>query len=231
LRAGPCGSGVIVEATTSQQGEEPMMTTTAGRHGLTGGILAGLGLLAATAAVAGLATFGNFTDSTTPSQTSLSSGVLSIRVSVPGGAPRGIPLNTTGFVPGASITGLLNLDNDGTVPLSSIRLATTATTSNALVTDPTNGLQLTLQECSRRWTVGGTTDDPTYTCDQTQRTLYSGRVISTAVLPSPDSLAPGGTDNLVYTVSLPATAGDSFQGLTTGVTLAFAAAQAPGSAH
>jgi hypothetical protein len=206
-------------------------TTAGGRRGLTGRLLALLGLLSTTAAVAGLATFGNFTDSTPATTTSLSSGVLSIKVSVPGGAPRGIPLNTTGFLPGQSLTGLLNLDNDGDLALASVRLATTATASNALVTDRTNGLQLTLEQCSRRWTVGGTTEDPTYICDQTQRTLYAGPVISTAALPSPDSLAAGGTDNLLYTVSLPATAGNEFQGLTNAVTLAFTAAQLPGTAR
>ena len=206
-------------------------TTARGRHGLSGRVLAALGLLGTTAAVAGLATFGNFSDNSPSVNSSLSSAVLSIKLGVPGGAPRGIPLTTTGFTPGASITGLVNLDNDGTLPLSSVRLATTAAASNALVTDRTNGLQLRLEHCSRRWTVGGTTDDPTYFCDQTQRTLYAGPVISTATLPSPSSAAVGDTDNLLYTLSLPATAGNEFQGLTNAVTLAFATTQTSGQAR
>ena len=201
-----------------------------GRRTLTGRTLVSVGLLATTAAVAGLATYGNFAD-TASATTSMSSGVLSINLGVPGGAPRGIPLTTIGFTPGASITGLVNLDNDGTLPLSSVRLATTASASNALVADRTNGLQLTLEHCSRRWTAGGTTEAPTYSCDQTQRTLYAGPVISTATLPSPSSAAVGDTDNLLYTVSLPATAGNEFQGLTNAVTLAFAATQVSGKAR
>ena len=204
--------------------------TAAGRRSTTARILGSLGILSTAVAVSGFATLGTFTDSTAAT-TTVQSGILSIDVGVPGGIPHVIPVSTNGFVPGDSLTRPLNLVNDGTVPISSIRLATTATPSNALATDPVKGLQLTLEQCSRRWTQGGTEALPTYTCDGTRRTLYSGPVTSTAELPSPNSLAPGGTDNTIFTLSLPTVAGNEFQTLSATVSLAFTAVQAPGTAR
>ena len=196
----------------------------------TAGVLGSVALLAAAAAVSGLATFGNFSDSASAT-TAVQSGVLSLDVGVPGGIRHVIPAAVEGMTPGYSLTRPVNLINDGGVALSSLRLATTATPANALGTDPVNGLQLTLEHCSRRWVEGGTDADPTYTCDQTRRLLYSGPLLSSAQLPSPSSLVPGGVDNLVFTISLPTTAGSHFQGLHANVSLAFTGVQVPGTAR
>lgn len=196
------------------------------RRNFAGKILGSLAVIGTVGAVAGLGTLGTFTDSTS-ADTIVETGTLSIDLGVPGG-PKTIPVTTSGFLPGDSLTRAINLANDGNVALSSVALATTATSSNALVTDAVNGLQLTLEQCSRAWTKGGTTDLPTYTCGGTQRTLYSGPVLSTDALPSPRSLAPGGTDNMVFTLSLPTTAGNDMQRLSTTVSIAFTAFQAPG---
>ncbi|MGY1618734.1 TasA family protein [Geodermatophilus sp. SYSU D00691] len=195
-------------------------------------VLAVLAAVGVAASVAGLATYGAFTDSTSVA-TTVQSGILSLDVGAPGGIPQTIPVSTTGFVPGDSLTRALNLENDGTVALSSVNLATTAGSSSALTTDRINGLQLTLQQCSRAWTRGGTDQLPTYTCDGTQRTLYSGPILSTAALPSPNSLQPGGTDNMIFTISLPTSAGaiDAMQGLTANVNLGFTGVQAAGTAR
>lgn len=196
----------------------------------TAGVLGSVALLAAAAAVSGLATFGNFADSTSTT-TAVQSGVLSLDVGVPGGLRHVIPAAVEGMTPGYSLTRPLNLINDGGLALSSVRLASTATPANVLGTDPVNGLQLTLEHCSRRWLEGGTDVTPTYTCDQTHRLLYSGPLVSSAQLPSLSSLAPGGVDNLVFTISLPTTAGSHFQGLTADVSLAFTGVQVAGKAR
>ncbi|MGY1634928.1 TasA family protein [Geodermatophilus sp. SYSU D01186] len=189
-----------------------------------------MGAIGTAAAVAGLATFGAFNDRASVA-TTVQSGELNIDIGAPGGLANTVPVSTAGFIPGSSLTRALNLDNTGTVALSSLNLATTATPTSALVTDKVNGLQLTLEQCSRRWTRSGTDDMPTYTCEQTQRTLYSGPVISTAALPAPNSLRPGSTDNLVFTISLPTTAGSHMQGLTATVNLGFSGVQAAGRAR
>ena len=193
-------------------------------------VLGSISIIGIAAAVAGLGTFGTFTDSTSV-DTTVESGILSLDVGVPGGIPHVIPVTTNGFLPGDSLTRPLDLNNDGTVALSAVNLATTATPSSALITDQLTGLQLTLEQCSRRWTRGGTDELPTYTCDATQRTMYSGPVVSTAALPTPNSLQPGGTDNMIFTLSLPTAAGNDMQGLSATVTLGFTGVQAAGTAR
>ena len=75
-------------------------------------VVGSLGVIGAAAAVAGMGTFGTFTDSTTPVATTIQSGTLSIDVSQQGYA---VPVTTTGFVPGDSLTRAVNLVNDGNV--------------------------------------------------------------------------------------------------------------------
>ena len=191
-------------------------------------ILGSIGVIGAAFAVAGLGTFGTFTDSTSV-DTTIASGTLSIDVGAPGGVKKTIPVLTSEFMPGDSLSRALNLENTGDVALSSISLANSASPSSGLVTDQANGLQLILERCSRSWTRGGTTELPTYTCAGTRSTLYTGPAISTRALSAPNSLSPGGTDNLVFTLSLPTTAGNDMQGLSAAVNLVFTAVQAPGA--
>ena len=120
-------------------------------------VVGSLGVLGTAAAVAGMGTFGNFTDSTTPVATTIQSGTLSIDLTQPGFA---VPVTTTGFVPGDSMTRAVNLVNDGNSPLGSVTLSSSATASSVLTTDITNGLQLTVKECSVAWTQGGTASAP-----------------------------------------------------------------------
>jgi predicted ribosomally synthesized peptide with SipW-like signal peptide len=189
-------------------------------------ILGSVGAIGVAAALAGLGTFGTFTDSTS-ADTAIQAGTFTIDLGIPGG-PSTIPVSTANFLPGDSLTRGVNLVNSGDTAASSINLATTITPAGPLATDPTNGLQLTLTACSRAWTRAGTTV-PTYSCGGTQTTVYSGPAVSTQALPSPDSLNPGGTDKLIFTLSLPSTAGNSLQNQTATFSLAFSALQRGGS--
>jgi hypothetical protein len=200
------------------------------RRGPARKVLGSLGVLGVAAAAAGLGTFGTFTDSTAV-DTTVESGILSIDLGAPGGLSKTIPVLTNNFVPGDSLTRAINLENSGDVALSSVRLATAADPSNDLTADRLSGLQLTLQQCSRAWTRGGTTELPSYSCAGTTRTLYTGPAVSTAELPTPNSLSPGADDNLTFTLSLPTTAGNELQRLSTTVNLAFSAVQATGTAR
>src|SRR3954471_17278815 len=87
-------------------------------------VVGSLGVLGAAAAVAGMGTFGSFTDSTTPVATTIQSGTLSIDVSQQG---VGVPVTTTGCVPGDSLPRAVNLVSDGNAALGSVSLASTAT--------------------------------------------------------------------------------------------------------
>jgi Camelysin metallo-endopeptidase len=191
-------------------------------------VVGSLGVLGAAAAVAGIGTFGGFTDSTTPVNTTISSGTLSINLTQPQAA---IPATTTGFVPGDSLTRAVNLVNDGNSALGSVTLNTTVAAPSVLTTDITNGLQLALKSCSVAWTQGGTASNPTYTCSGTERLLNSGPVVSSMVLPTPASLAAGATDYLTFSISLPTTADNTFQGKSAALSLTFTATQRTGTAR
>ena len=191
-------------------------------------VVGSLGVLGTAAAVAGMGTFGNFTDSTTPVATTIQSGTLSIDLSQPGYA---VPVSTTGFVPGDSLTRAVNLVNDGNSPLGSVTLSSSATASSVLTTDTVNGLQLTVKKCSVAWTQGGTASAATYTCSGTETLIGSGPVVSNITINGAASLNAGGTDYLTFSISLPATADNTFQGKSASLSLTFTGTQRTGTAR
>jgi hypothetical protein len=191
-------------------------------------VVGSLGVIGAAAAVAGIGTFGGFTDSTTPVSTTISSGTLSIDLTQPSVA---IPASTIGFVPGDSLTRAVNLVNDGNSALGSVTLASTVATPSVLTTDIANGLQLTLKSCSVAWTQGGTASNPTYTCSGTERLMGTGPAVTSLTLNNPASLAAGATDFLTFSISLPASADNSFQGKSAALSLTFTATQRTGTAR
>jgi hypothetical protein len=158
-------------------------------------------------------------------------GTLSINLAQPGGAVA-IPVSTNGFLPGDSMSRAVNLINDGGTALGSVSLTSALTTpANVLTTDGINGLQLNVKSCSVAWTVGGTPSAPTYTCSAGERSLMSGSAVNSTTLVNPASLAAGGVDNIVFTISLPTTATNNMQGLNAGLSLTFTAAQRAGIAR
>ena len=195
-----------------------------------GKVVGSLAVIGTAATVAGLGTYGTFTDSTTPLATTIDSGTLSINLAQPGGAVA-IPVTTSGFVPGDSMSRAVDLVNDGTAGLSSVYLDSVATVSSLLNTDKVNGLQLAVKSCSVAWTQGGTATAPTYTCAGAERTVLAGGVVSNAALDNPASLNPGGVDHLVFTISLPTSAGNEFQAKSSSLSLTFTGVQKAGTAR
>jgi hypothetical protein len=194
-------------------------------------VVGSLAILGTAAAVAGLGTYGNFTDSTTPMNTTVGTGTLSIDLSQPGGAVA-IPVSTTNFVPGDSMSRAVNLVNDGGAALGSVAVTSALTSpANVLTTDQLNGLQLSVKACSVAWTQGGTASAPTYTCSGTERSILSGPAVNSAALASPASLAAGGADNLVFTIALPVTADNTFQNKSASLSLTFTGVQRTGTAR
>ena len=141
-------------------------------------VVGSLAIAGTAAAVAGLGTFGTFTDSTTPVATTVQTGTLDINLNTPSGGYT-MPVTTPNVVPGDSISRAVNLSNDGSTALSSVTLASAATgTVTNMTTDGVNGLQLALKACSVAWTQGGTSSAPAYTCSGTERSLYAGPAAS-----------------------------------------------------
>jgi hypothetical protein len=184
-------------------------------------VVGSLGVIGAAAAVAGMGTFGTFTDSSTPVATTISSGTVDIDVTGPAVS---VPLHTTGLVPGDSVTQAVDLTNRGTSALGSVTLTTTATGSSVLTTNATDGLQLTLKSCAVAWSAANV-------CSSGETVLSTGAAVSDRTLAGPAALNPGGTDYLAFTVSLPTTAGNAFQGQSTTLSLTFTGTQRTGTAR
>ena len=192
-------------------------------------VIGSLGVIGAAAAVAGLGTFGTFTDSTAPLNASVNTGTLSIALT-PANDTGSLSMAANGFVPGDSLSRSVNLVNDGTTAFSSLSLASVSTgPGNALTSDQTNGLKLSVQACSVPWTKPTAT---TYACSGTTKTVVNNApAVSNNTLPTPASLTPGATDYLVVTLALPTAAGNEFQGLSSALTLTFSGVQANGTAR
>jgi hypothetical protein len=194
-------------------------------------VLGSLGVIGAAAAVAGMGTFGTFTDSTAPLNASVSSGTLDINLAA-GDAGGSLAVSATGFVPGDSVSRAVNLTNDGTTGLSSIALASLPGANNLLTSDTTNGLQLAVDSCSVAWTkTTNAAGGAVYTCSGTRKSVLAAPAAQTSMtVTGLNSMAPKpAVDYLVVTLSLPSTAGNTFQGLANTLSISFTGSQATGT--
>ncbi|MGO4228882.1 TasA family protein [Arthrobacter sp. YAF34] len=185
-------------------------------------VLASAALLAAAAGVAGMGTYGGFTASTSASTT-----VDAARVVLTGADAGTISVQAAKVIPGDTMERTLNLVNGSTIDLAGIALTTTASSTNLLTSDLSNGLQLQIDTCPVAWTGSGTGP---YTCSaagtpaQGTAVLAKRAVIGqNMALSGLTSTSVGKTDFLRVKMSLPTTANDDFQGLTNGVSFAFSA--------
>jgi hypothetical protein len=186
--------------------------------------LGSVAVVATAAAVAGLGTWGTWGDSTTPVDTGVQSGVLSIALAPATVAT--VPHLHGGMLPGDSYTRPLNLVNDGGTPLSSVTASLVATASSVLDSDTAHGLQLEVWSCSQPWDVVGAG----YSCGGVERLSYDGpAVVADHVLAGSPALLPGGIDHLLATLSLPDSAGNSFQDAESALSLVFTATQRAGA--
>ena len=182
--------------------------------------------VSAAAGIAGLGTFASFTSSTSASAT-VNSGAVTVALGATGAATNRLTVNASAIAPGDTIQRSADLLNSGSMDFASVSLTTTASPSSLLDTDAINGLQMTIDKCSTAWTEAGTAPAYTYTCSGTTSTVLSTRAVvgSNVVLSNLASLTAGATDKLRVTLTLPLTAGNTFQNLASTVTYAFTATQ------
>jgi spore coat-associated protein N len=185
-----------------------------------GKVLLTLAVVAAGATAVGAGTYASFTASTTAGPLTVSSGTEALSVPAAGATNR-MTVNATGIVPGDTIQRVVNLTNSGNQALSAITLTTNATTSSLLDTDATNGLQLVIDKCSVAWTESG--PPYTYTCGgSTTSVRASVPVIGSGLaLSNLSALTAGSTDNLRVTLTFPAGAGNTLQGLSSIINFTF----------
>jgi predicted ribosomally synthesized peptide with SipW-like signal peptide len=186
-------------------------------------LLGSFAVLGAAASITGLGTFATFTSSTSASQ-SISSGTVSIALGAAGPANR-LAIGASGLVAGDTVQRAADLTNSGADPIGSISLTTTASTSSALDTDTTNGLQMAIDKCSLAWTESG--PPYTYTCGGTTTSVLASRAVIGAnlALSNLSALAAGSTDHLRVTLTLPAAAPNALQGKASVVSYSFDATQ------
>jgi len=194
-------------------------------------ILLSLAAIGTAAGMAGMGTFATFTSTASASHT-VSTGTVTIALGATGSVTNRLNINATGVAPGDTIQRSVDLTNSGSVDLASITLSSTATTSSSLDTDATNGLQLTIDKCSTSWTEGGSNPAFTYTCGGSTSTVLASRAVigSNLTLSNLSATTAGSTDHLRFTISLPTTAGNSFQNLSQDFTITYTATQLAGSA-
>jgi spore coat-associated protein N len=201
--------------------------------------LAGLGVAGS---MAGLGTFATFTGTTSASHT-IASGTVSIALGTAGSANNRLTIGATGLVPGDGVQRRVKLTNAaGNENLASVVLTTSASPSSLLDTDVTNGLQMKIEKCggSTGWTES-VSAPYTYTCDTVlagdnlgvRSAVLATRAVvgSSMALSSLSSLTNGSTDDMVVTLTLPSSAGNTLQTLSSTITYSFLATQRAATDH
>ncbi len=188
-------------------------------------VIASIAVLCAAAAIAGLGTFATFTSSTSTSHT-IASGTLSLT----SGPTNRLGTGASLIAAGDSMQRAIDLNYAGSISFASATLTTSASPSSALDTDATDGLQVAIDKCSVAWTESG--PPYTYTCGgSTSTVLASSPLIGTNVALSNLTLTAGTTDHLRVTVTLPSTAGNTFQNLSSTVGYTFTGVQRAGTSQ
>ena len=188
-------------------------------------VIASIAVLCAAAAIAGLGTFATFTSSTSTSHT-IASGTLLLT----SGPTNRLGTGASTIAAGDSMQRALDLNYAGTISFGSATLTTSASASSALDTDATDGLHIAIDKCSVAWTESG--PPYTYTCGgSTSTVLASSPMIGSNVALSNLTLTAGSTDHLRVSVTLPSTAGNTFQNLSSTVGYTFTGVQRAGSSQ
>ncbi len=181
-------------------------------------IVLSLLLVALALLLVGLGALATFT-STTSASHSVTTGTVTIALGATGASTNRLNVNATAVAPGDTMQRSFDLINQGSLDLSSITLTTTATTSSLLDTDGTNGLQMAIDRCSVAWTESGSSPAFTYSCSGSTSTVLAQRAVigSNLALSNLGSLTAGATDHLRLTLTLPSSADNSFQNLTSTI--------------
>jgi spore coat-associated protein N len=195
-------------------------------------VLLSITALAAAAGLAGVGTYASFTGSTSAAQT-VSTGTMSITLGAVGPANR-LTVNATAFAPSDTMQRAVNLNVAGTVDLASMNLTTVDTVGvpTVLSTDTTNGLKIAVDRCSVAWTEAGVAPAYTYVCGGTTSVVIAtAPIVGAARAMNNMLIAAGSTNFLRVTISLPATADDTFQAKTATISELFTGVQRAGIAQ
>jgi spore coat-associated protein N len=185
-------------------------------------LLFSIAALGGAASIASLGTFATFTSSTSASHT-IATGTLSLTSPF---SRLGTGAST--IAPDDTMQRAIDLSYSGTISFASATLTTSASPSSTLDTDGTNGLQIAIDKCSQAWTEAG--PPYTYTCGGSTSTVLASRaLIGSNMALSNLTLTAGSTDHLRVTVSLPSSADNTFQNLSSTISYTFTGTQRAGT--
>jgi predicted ribosomally synthesized peptide with SipW-like signal peptide len=188
-------------------------------------LIASLAVLGAAAAIAGFGTYATFTSSTSASHT-IATGTLSLT----SGPTNRLGTGASAIAAGDTMQRAIDLNYAGSVSFGSVALTTNASTSSALDTDTTDGLQVAIDKCSVAWTESG--PPYTYTCGGSASTVLASQpIIGSNLALSNLTLTAGTTDHLRVTVTLPSTAGNALQNLSSTIAYTFTGVQRAGTSQ
>jgi len=176
-------------------------------------VIASLALIGATSAVIGSGVYASFTDSTNAGAQTISSGSILLAV----GPTNDTSTAASNIAAGDTVAREVDLNSTGaSIADSAITLGFTASPSNLLTSDATNGLQLSISSCSVAWTRTTPGTPPVaYTCGGTTTPILIGGastssvsslIATPAALTTLKSLSPNKQDYLVFTFTLPSSA-------------------------
>jgi spore coat-associated protein N len=187
-------------------------------------LLATLAIVGAAASIAGLGTYATWTSTTSENHT-ISSGTVTIALGATGAATNRLNVGASALAPGDTVQRSVDLSNSGSIDLAGVTLTTTASPSSLLDTDATNGLQMVIDKCSVAWTEAG--PPYTYSCSGATSSVLASRAVigSTLSLSNLGVTAPGATDHLRVTLTLPSGAPNSLQNQNSTITYAFTGTQ------
>lgn len=185
------------------------------------------GLLAATAALSVLVLSGRAVSThlirlDTNSGSHISSGPIPVSLEFPGVAA-GLALDSAGFVPGDTAATVVDLVSASSARASTLTLTTTATSSSLLDQDPVNGVQLAIDRCSVSWEALPGATRLRYRCSGRRVPVVAPRPVLVGNVPLPNLDAAAGKRHLLVSLTLPESAGNEFQGLSSTIRCAFAA--------
>jgi predicted ribosomally synthesized peptide with SipW-like signal peptide len=159
--------------------------------------------------------FATFTDTVTAGPQAITSGTIKLAV----GPINDVATGATNIAAGDTILREADLNNTGgTLASKEITLAFSASPTSLLDTDPTNGLQVSIQACSEAWkrtVVGSPPPAFEYTCTPGATVVKINGAATHSVSsmePTPMALTPlnslgaGGKDFLVFKLELPGAA-------------------------
>ena len=182
------------------------------------------------ASLIGLGAYASFTATTSGTQ-DVTAGTMTVELGGFGGTNR-LSVAATNVAPGDTMQRSVDVKNTGSIGFSAVSLTSTAAPANVLTSNATNGLQLRVDKCSVPWTESGSSPAFTYACSGTTSTVLEGGtpgssvpVLGASRALSNLALAATDVNHLRVTMTFPATADDTYQGLSTTVTYRFDAAQ------